>query len=485
MNSKLDLEGNRPLTRIGKVMGRIQHIHFVGIGGSGMNGIAGVMLNLGYQVSGSDLNEGPAINWLRELGAEVHIGHSAENIATADAVVVSTAVTEQNPEVQAARERRIPVVPRAEMLAELMRFRFGIAVAGTHGKTTTTSLIASLLSEGGLDPTYVIGGRLLSSGSNARLGKGEILVAEADESDASFLYLQPMLAVVTNIDQDHMGTYGGDFDRLRETFVEFLHHLPFYGLAVMCIEDPEVRALLPGITRRVRTYGFREEADVRAVDIDQQGTRTHFTLVCAADGSRQPVTLNMPGKHNVLNALAAIAVARELEMSPQQIATALDHFQGIARRFNVLENIEIPAGRCTLIDDYGHHPREIAATIQAARDGWPECRLVVAFQPHRYSRTSELFDDFVMELAKVDQLILTEVYAAGEVQITGASGRDLSRAVRTRGGTPPIFVEPLSDLAGVLGDMLEDGDVLLTMGAGDIGAMAAQLPELLKQASKQ
>ncbi len=475
----MNMERERKLTRVGQVMGRIQHIHFVGIGGSGMNGIAGVMLNLGYQVSGSDLKESPTVEWLRELGATVHIGHGAANIAGADAVVISSAVNEENPEVKAAREARIPVVPRAEMLSELMRFRFGIAVAGTHGKTTTTSLIASLLSEGGLDPTYVIGGRLLSSGSNARLGASEILVAEADESDASFLYLQPMIAVVTNIDRDHMSTYDGDFGRLRETFAEFLHHLPFYGLAVLCIEDPEVRALLPGISRPIRSYGFREEADVRAVDVRQQGTRTHFTVVYAEDGSRHPVTLNMPGEHNVLNALAAITVARELEMDCDGICDALEHFQGIGRRFNVTDQVAIPAGHCILVDDYGHHPRELTSTIEAARRSWPDRRLVVVFQPHRFSRTHELFDDFVMELAKVDQLVLTEVYAAGEKPINGASGRDLSRAVRARGATPPVFVDPLEDLPGVLGDMLDDGDVVLTMGAGNIGAMSAQLPEML------
>lgn len=462
-----------------RAMGRIRYVHFVGIGGSGMSGIAGVLLNLGYRVSGSDIRESATLAWLRELGAEVSIGHRSDNICGCDAVVISSAVTEENPEVRAARGLRIPVVPRAEMLAELMRFRFGVAVAGTHGKTTTTSLIASLLTEAGLDPTYVIGGRLNSSGSNARLGAGEVLVAEADESDASFLYLQPMVAVVTNIDRDHMATYEGDFGRLRETFVEFIHHLPFYGLAVLCNEDPQLRKLLPSLSRPVRTYGFCEGSDVRASGLRAQGTRTHFTLHCAGESDPQYLTLNLPGAHNVLNALAAITVARELGVSRETIARALEGFQGIGRRFHVTESVQIPAGQCTLVDDYGHHPRELAATIAAARDSWPQRRLVVIFQPHRFSRTHELFDDFVIELARVECLLLTEVYPAGEVAIAGASGRDLSRAVRVRGGVVPVFVDPLEELPGVLAKLLQDGDVVLTLGAGDIGALAARLPKLL------
>jgi len=460
-------------------MGRVHRIHFVGIGGVGMSGIAEVMMNLGYQVSGSDIKEGQVTRRLAELGARIDIGHLPVNVQGCDAVVVSSAVNESNPEVAAARQERIPVVPRAEMLAELMRFRYGIAVAGTHGKTTTTSLVASLLAEGGLDPTFVIGGRLNSAGANARLGTGRYLVAEADESDASFLYLQPMLAVVTNIDADHMVTYGNDFNRLRQTFIEFLHHLPFYGLAVLCVDDEEVRSLLPQVTRTVLTYGTREEADVRATDIRRDGHMTHFTVTCEELEQPLAVTLNLPGLHNVLNALAAIAIALELGVEREAIGRALLEFQGIGRRFQMKEGRSADGRQLMLVDDYAHHPREVAATLAAAREGWPGRRLVLVFQPHRYSRTQEQFEDFVQVLSQVDLLLLTEVYPAGEEPIPGADGRSLSRAIRIRGEVEPVFVEPLEDLPGVLEGLLQDGDLVLTLGAGNIGAMAARLPQQL------
>jgi UDP-N-acetylmuramate--alanine ligase len=459
-------------------MGRIRHVHFVGIGGSGMNGIAQVLVNLGYRVSGSDLKESPTTRRLAEQGAVIRVGHAAENVAGADAVVISSAVRGDNPEVVAARAQRIPVVPRAEMLAELMRFRFGIAVAGTHGKTTTTSLVASILSEAGLDPTFVIGGRLNSAGSSARLGQGEYLVAEADESDASFLYLQPMMAIVTNVDADHMATYGGDFDRLRRTFVEFLHHLPFYGLAVLCVDDPEVRGLLPEVTRAVLSYGTTADADLRAVDIRRDGLQTHFTAV-GRDGLGIDVTLNLPGRHNVLNALAAIAVARELGVEAPAIQRALRGFQGIGRRFQVAGRCQRPDGEILLVDDYGHHPREIAATIDAVRDGWPERRLVLAFQPHRYTRTRDLLDDFAQVLSSADVLVLCDVYPAGEAPIAGADGRALSRAVRARGLVDPVFVATVDGLDDTLGHLVRGGDIVVTMGAGDIGGAAGRLRDFL------
>jgi UDP-N-acetylmuramate--alanine ligase len=454
----------------------MRRLHFVGIGGAGMNGIAQVMLNLGYEVSGTDIKQNAATQRLAEQGATVHIGHAAEHLAEADAVVISSAVNEDNPEVRAARERRIPVVPRAEMLAEIMRFRYGVAVAGTHGKTTTTSLIASLLIEGGLDPTYVIGGRLNSRGSYAHLGEGEVLVAEADESDASFLYLQPMLAVVTNVDEDHMATYGNDFMRLRATFLEFLHHLPFYGLAVMCIDDDNVRDLLPELTRKVLTYGTREGADVRAVDIRQQEMTTRFTVHLAGTAAFE-VTLNMPGRHNVLNALAAIAVAHELGVEVAIVQSALSAFQGIGRRFQARNDCRIGDFRLMLVDDYGHHPREVAATLEAVRSGWPERRLVLAFQPHRYSRTHDAFDDFVAVLSSVDVLVLAEVYAAGEAPVAGADGRALSRAIRARGQVDPVFLENIEELPAILQDIVAEGDIVVTMGAGNIGLVAAQMAE--------
>ena len=463
-----------PRLHAAEAMGRMRHLHFVGIGGAGMNGIAQVMLNLGYEISGSDIKENAATRRLAEQGAKIYIGHAADQVSSADAVITSTAVTGENPEVAAARARRIPVVPRAEMLAEIMRFRFGIAVAGTHGKTTTTSLTASLLIEGGLDPTFVIGGRLNAAGSHARLGGGEVLVAEADESDASFLYLQPMMAIVTNIDQDHMATYGGDFKRLEEAFLEFLHHLPFYGLAILCVDDEEVRALMPLITRQVITYGLSPEADIHASNIQYQGLSSHFTV--NRDGCDPfTVTLNMPGKHNVSNALAAIAAALEMGVSTEHIQHALSRFQGIDRRFQVFPEVLVGGHRCMLVDDYGHHPREIEATLEAVREGWPGRRVVLVFQPHRYSRTHDAFEDFVKVLSAADALVLTEVYAAGEQPITDADGRALSRAVRARGQVDPVFVERLPEIPQVLAAMLQGEDVLLVMGAGDIGQMAAQL----------
>lgn len=462
-----------PRVHAAEAMGRIRHLHFVGIGGAGMNGIAQVMLNLGYRISGSDLAQNAATRRLAEQGATIYTGHAADQVQDADAVITSTAVSEDNPEVSAARAARIPVVPRAEMLAEIMRFRYGVAVAGTHGKTTTTSLIASLLIEGGLDPTFVIGGKLTAAGSYARLGSGEVLVAEADESDASFLYLQPMMAVVTNVDQDHMGTYGGDFSRLQAAFMEFLHHLPFYGLAIMCVDDLEVRRLLPGITRQVITYGARDDADVRAVDIEARAQQTHF-VVQRREGESFPVILNMPGMHNVLNALAAIVVALELGVSQRSIQAALAGFAGIGRRFQVTD-CSLAGRAFMLVDDYGHHPREVAATLKAVREGWPGQRVVLVFQPHRYSRTRDAFEDFVQVLSEADVLILSEVYAAGEKPLAEASGRALSRAVRLRGQIDPIFISELQELPGLLPGVIQDGDILLLMGAGDIGAMAAQL----------
>ncbi|MCB1773038.1 MAG: UDP-N-acetylmuramate--L-alanine ligase [Gammaproteobacteria bacterium] len=459
-----------------ETMGRVRRLHFVGVGGAGMNGIAQVMLNLGYEISGSDIRANAATQRLAEQGATIHIGHAAEHVSGADAVVISSAVDGTNAEVAAAREQRIPVVPRAEMLAEIMRFRYGIAVAGTHGKTTTTSLIASLLIEGGLDPTYVIGGRLNSRGSYAHLGAGEVLVAEADESDASFLYLQPMLAVVTNVDEDHMVTYGNDFGRLRATFLEFLHHLPFYGQAVMCIDDDNVRDLLPEVTRKVVTYGTRDEADVRAAGIVQQGMTTTFT-VHKAGVEPFEITLNMPGHHNVLNALAAIAVACELGVETDTIRAGLAAFAGIGRRFQAVSGCMVGQRSVMLVDDYGHHPREVAATLQAVRAGWPDRRLVLAFQPHRYSRTHDAFEDFVLVLSQVDVLVLAEVYAAGEAPIAGADGRALSRAIRARGQVDPVFIEQVEELPRMLDDLVEDGDIVVTMGAGNIGLVAAKLAE--------
>jgi len=456
---------------------KVKRIHFVGIGGSGMSGIAEVLGNLGYVVTGSDLVENAAVKRLRDLGIPVALGHAAENIARADAVVVSTAVKPDNPEVEAARATHVPVVPRAMMLAELMRFKRGIAIAGTHGKTTTTSLVAAILGEAGLDPTCVIGGRLNSIGTNARLGQGEFLVAEADESDASFLYLQPVVSVVTNIDADHMDTYGQDFERLKGAFVEFLGHLPFYGLAVLCKDDPHVRAIMPSVTKQILTYGMRSEADLRAENVRWDEGRMRFAAVSHVNHFKPlDVTLNLPGEHNVLNALAAIAVAREVGCPEAAIAKALAEFTGVGRRFQRYGEIFLHGGGSfDLIDDYGHHPVEMAATIAAARGAFPGRRLVVAFQPHRYTRTRDLFEDFVRVLSTVDDLVLAEVYSAGEAPIVAADGRSLARAVRVAGRVEPVFVEQMSGMRDAVLARVKDGDVVLVIGAGSIGGLAPEL----------
>ena len=450
-------------------------VHFVGIGGTGMSGIAEVMLTLGYEVSGSDNADNAATRRLASLGARIQRGHSAANVLGTDCVVVSSAIKPDNPELMEARSQRIPIMPRAAMLAELMRFRRGIAVAGTHGKTTTTSLTAAVLSEGGLDPTFVIGGQLLAAGANAKLGSGQWLVAEADESDGSFLRLNPLMSVITNIDADHLENYGNDFARVQAAFAEFLQRLPFYGLAVLCIDDPEVAALAAQTPRHVMTYGSVANADVRAEDIAQHGARMQFTL-CLPDGSRTPVSLALPGRHNVLNALAASAVGWQLGVDPAHIAAALEKFQGVGRRFNDLGQVTTARGATVrVVDDYGHHPRELAAVFAAARGGWPDKRLVVAFQPHRYSRTRDQFDAFAAVLSDVDALVLCEVYPAGEAPIPGADAKSLARAIRARGRSEPVVVDRAADLRRVLPDVLQDGDLLLVMGAGDIGAVSQQL----------
>ncbi len=465
-------------------MRRIHAVHFIGIGGSGMSGIAEVMLSLGYHVQGSDLKANKQTRRLESLGARIFIGHAADHIRDADAVVVSSAVDDANPEVMAARARRMPVVARAEMLAELMRFRYSIAVAGTHGKTTTTSLVASVLAEGGLDPTFVIGGRLKSADANARLGQGEYLVAEADESDASFVHLKPMLAIVTNIDADHMATYDGDIKRLQAGFLEFLHNLPFYGLAVVCTDDAGVNEILGDIGRSVLTYGIDGKADLRAENIRFEAGLTRFRAIRADGRPALEIALRLCGLHNVRNALAAIAVADELQVNDAAIVAALEGFEGIDRRFQSLGEIEVPAGRVMLIDDYGHHPTEIAATLAAARCGWPGKRIVLVFQPHRYTRTRDLMDDFATVLSGADVPVILDVYAAGEKPIAGADGRAIARAIRTRGSAEPVFVETPDDLDPVLRDLLADGDLLLTMGAGDIGTWAASLAERFRPANR-
>lgn len=457
-------------------MGRVKHIHFVGIGGVGMAGIAEVLLSQGYRVSGSDLSDGALTKRLRSIGAEIFTAHNPENVTNADVIVRSSAIDMNNPELVAAREKHIPIVARAEMLGELMRFRYGIAIAGTHGKTTTTSLMTSVLAEEGVDPTFVIGGRLNSVGSNARLGTGRYLVAEADESDASFLYLKPMISIVTNIDADHMSTYNNDFSELRKGFLEFLHRLPFYGLAVLCIDDPVVKEILPEVSRPFFTYGFTEDADFRASSIVQKGTQTHFIAERPNGVNSLEVTLNLPGKHNVLNALAVIAVATELKVSDQAIQRALENFAGIGRRFQIYGDFELKkGGTVKLIDDYGHHPREIAVTLDAVRHSWPEKRLVMVYQPHRYTRTRDLFADFCDVLSKPDLLLLLDVYSAGENFIEGADGRSLANAIKEKGLIEPIFIEHHQQVAKVLQEVLRDGDVLLMQGAGNIGAMASHL----------
>ncbi|MBL8521738.1 MAG: UDP-N-acetylmuramate--L-alanine ligase [Betaproteobacteria bacterium] len=455
---------------------KVKHLHFVGIGGSGMSGIAEVLINLGYQVSGSDLAESSTVKRLRMLGAAIAIGHAAANVGSADAVVTSSAVKADNPEVAAARAAHIPVVPRAVMLAELMRFKQGIAVAGTHGKTTTTSLIAHVLGEAGLDPTCVIGGRLNSIGANARLGQGEWLVAEADESDASFLYLTPMMAVVTNIDADHMDTYGQDFEQLKAAFVEFIEHLPFYGLAVLCGDDPHVTAIVPALTKPVLTYGFTDGVALRAVDVRAEGGQMRFTALDADGAAPLSVTLNLAGRHNVLNALSAIAIAREAGVDDAVIARALETFGGVGRRFQRYGEVGIDGGGAfTLIDDYGHHPVEMDAVLKAARGAFPGRRLLLAFQPHRYSRTRDLFEDFVRVLSTADDLVLADVYPAGETPIVAADGRALVRALRVHGKLEPAFVESATDMPAAVRARVKDGDVVICMGAGSVGGVAPAL----------
>ncbi len=471
---------------------KVKHVHFVGIGGAGMSGIAEVMLNLGFEVSGSDIVDSAATQRLKALGAKVHIGHADANVSGANAVVTSTAVKPDNPEVAAARARRIPVVPRAMMLAELMRLKQGIAVAGTHGKTTTTSLIASVLAEADMDPTFVIGGRLEAAGSHAKLGSGEFIVVEADESDASFLYLQPVLAVVTNIDADHMETYGHDFGKLRQAFLEFIEHLPFYGMAVLCIDDANVRSLTPLITRPVTTYGLTDGAQIRAVDVEAAAGQMRFRVVrkIGFNGHAQAapdlrITLNLPGLHNVQNALAAIAVGMEIGAPDAAIVNALAEFRGVGRRFQRYGDVALrKGGSFTLIDDYGHHPVEMAATVAAARGAFPGRRLVLAFQPHRYTRTRDCFEDFVKVLSSVDALLLTEVYPAGEAPIVAADGRALARAVRVAGKVEPVFVEHVIELGAAILASVQPGDVVITMGAGSIGGVPANVAKMIPSGDK-
>ncbi|MEX3944334.1 UDP-N-acetylmuramate--L-alanine ligase [Paraburkholderia sp. EG287A] len=455
----------------------VKHIHFVGIGGAGMSGIAEVLVNLGYQVSGSDLAKNAVTDRLAALGARIAIGHAEENIEGANAVVVSTAVRSDNPEVLAARHRRIPIVPRAVMLAELMRLKQGIAIAGTHGKTTTTSLVASVLAAGGLDPTFVIGGRLISAGANARLGTGDFIVAEADESDASFLNLFPVIEVITNIDADHMDTYGHDFARLKQAFIEFTHRLPFYGIAVLCVDDPNVKEILPFVSKPIIRYGFASDAQVRAVNVVAREGKMYFTVM-REDAPSLDIVLNLPGTHNVQNALAAIAIATELEVKDADIQRALAEFNGVGRRFQRYGEIPVNGGGAwTLIDDYGHHPVEMAATIAAARGAFPERRLVLAFQPHRYTRTRDCFEDFVRVLSTVDALVLTDVYAAGEAPIVAADGRALARAIRVAGKVEPVFVETVDEVPEALAAVVRDGDVVITMGAGSIGGVPGRIAQ--------
>ncbi|WP_390619181.1 UDP-N-acetylmuramate--L-alanine ligase [Maricurvus nonylphenolicus] len=456
-------------------MRRIGRIHFIGIGGAGMSGIAEVLLNQGYKISGSDLRESATTRRLESLGATVFIGHKEDNVVGADVVVNSSAVDNHNPEMIGAREQRIPIVRRAEMLGELMRYRHGIAVAGTHGKTTTTSLLASVMAAGDRDPTFVIGGLLNSAGSNAKLGASRYLVAEADESDASFLHLQPMVAVVTNIDADHMDTYDGDFSKVKKTFVEFLHNLPFYGLAVVCGDDPVVQEIIPDIARPTLTYGFDEGNDFQAYDVQQDGMRTRFKVKRPDGKPELAITINMPGLHNVLNATATVAVATDEGLDDVAIQTGLSNFQGVGRRFQVYGEYPVDGGGAMLVDDYGHHPREVAATIRAVREGWPERRLVMVYQPHRYTRTRDLYEDFVDVLSQVDSLVLLEVYAAGEDPIAGADSRHLCRSIRNRGQLDPIFVEGIDGVPEVIKDIVQPGDIVITQGAGNVGLLAVEL----------
>lgn len=456
-------------------MRRIRRIHFIGIGGAGMSGIAEVLLNQGYEISGSDIKESNVTERLIKKGARVFIGHAIENIHGADVIVNSSAVNAQNPEVVGARELRIPVVRRAEMLGELMRYRHSIAVAGTHGKTTTTSLMASILAAAKLDPTFIIGGLVNATGTNAQLGASRYLVAEADESDASFLHLQPMVAIVTNIDADHMETYGGDFSKLKKTFIEFLHNLPFYGLAVLCGEDPVVREIIPEVARPILTYGFSDHCDYRAVNIRQFPFYSEFDVIRPNHEKLLSVRLNIPGIHNVLNATAVIAVASDEGITDQAIQQGLANFQGVGRRFQVYGNFSVGDGSAMLVDDYGHHPREVAAVIRAVRDGWPDRRLVMVYQPHRYTRTRDLYEDFVEVLSTVDALVLLEVYSAGEEQIPGADSRHLCRSIRTRGVIDPIFVETVDAVPDVIKDIVRAGDIVITQGAGNVGGLSPEL----------
>ncbi|MEM8548342.1 MAG: UDP-N-acetylmuramate--L-alanine ligase [Pseudomonadota bacterium] len=463
-------------------MRRIHRIHFIGIGGAGMCGIAEVLLNEGYDVQGSDIRASAVTERLERLGASVMIGHARGNLGEADVVVASSAVGEDNVEVIAAHDARVPVVQRAEMLGELMRFaRRSVAVAGTHGKTTTTSLVASILGQANLDPTFIIGGRLKGADTNARLGRGHYLVAEADESDASFLHLQPLVAIVTNIDADHMSTYDNDLARLHQTFVDFLHNLPFYGVAVMCIDDAGIQDVMPRVPRSVMTYGLDEGADVRAIDVEFADNRSSFT-VQRPDRKPLSVVLNLPGLHNVRNALAAIAVATDFDISDDAILAALNSFSGIDRRFQHIDDIRVDGGTVSLVDDYGHHPTEVAATLAAARAGWPGRRVVLAFQPHRYSRTRDLLDDFANVLSRADALVLMEVYAAGETPLANADGRAVARAIRSRGELEPVFIDSNDKLANTLANIIRPGDLVLTMGAGNVGALAQQLPQQLREA---
>lgn len=458
-------------------MRRIKTIHFVGIGGAGMCGIAEVLLNQGYLITGSDIKASAVTQRLVGLGATVFIGHRAENVVTADVVVYSSAVNRQNPELAAAREAGRPIIPRAEMLAELMRYRHGIAIAGTHGKTTTTSLVASIFAEAGLDPTFVIGGLLNSAGANARLGESRYLVAEADESDASFLHLQPMVTVVTNIDADHMSTYGGDFNKLKKYFVEFLHNLPFYGLAVLCVDDPVVADILPQVARPILTYGFSENADYRILNLEQDRQYTRFEISRPERAGNLQVNLNIPGRHNALNAAAAVAIASDEGISDEHICAGLSKFQGVGRRFEIQGDFPVRGGTAMLLDDYGHHPREVAATIAALRGGWPKSRVVMIYQPHRFSRTKDLYEDFVIVLSDVDVLLMLEVYSAGEEAIPGADSRSLCRSIRARGKIDPVFVQDEEDVRKVLSEVLRDGDIVITQGAGSVGTLAKQLSE--------
>ncbi|HLF29564.1 MAG TPA: UDP-N-acetylmuramate--L-alanine ligase [Xanthomonadales bacterium] len=458
-------------------MRRIKRVHLVGIGGAGMSGIAEVLVNLGFKVSGSDLAESATTRHLRKMGAVIHLAHDPENIAGADVLVVSSAIKADNAEVAAAREQRVPVVPRAEMLAELMRFRRGIAVAGTHGKTTTTSLTASLLAEAGLDPTFVIGGVLNAWGSHARLGAGEYLVAEADESDGSFLLLQPVIALVTSVDRDHLENYDGSFDNLKRAFLEFLHHLPFYGTAVMCMDDPEIAAMIPSVTRAVVTYGLAEQADIRATALRQRGRRMQFKLHLPNDSAIYPVTLNLPGEHNVRNALGAIAIAWELGVDVGAVIGSLAAFQGIGRRFAEVGTFKLGQGEVMVVEDYGHHPSELRATLEAARRGWPGKRIVAVFQPHRFSRTRDLYDDFVQVLTEADSVVLTDVYAAGEAPLKGIHSRALCRSIRARGKVEPVLIPHVMDILTELPAMLRGGDLVLLLGAGNIGHVAEHIRE--------